>query len=29
MTAMTPCDYGVHILCCQDCECPCHTEDSE
>lgn len=23
----TPCDAGVHVLCCHDCVCDCHTEE--
>lgn len=23
---VTPCDYGVHVLCCHDCDCDCHEE---
>lgn len=22
----TPCDAGVHVLCCHDCTCTCHDE---
>jgi hypothetical protein len=25
--AATPCDAGVHVLCCHVCECPCHLHD--
>jgi hypothetical protein len=26
-TDPTPCDAGVHVLCCHDCPCPCHEHD--
>lgn len=25
----TPCDYDVHVLCCHDCSCTCHTDEEE
>lgn len=25
----TPCDSGVHVLCCHDCNCDCHEEEGE
>jgi hypothetical protein len=25
--AATPCDAGVHVLCCHDCDCPCHQDE--
>lgn len=24
----TPCDYGVHSLCIDECACACHEEDA-
>jgi hypothetical protein len=23
----TPCDAGVHVLCCHECACDCHEAD--
>ena len=25
----TPCDSGVHVLCCHPCSCDCHEDDGE
>jgi hypothetical protein len=26
-SSATPCDMGVHVLCCHECECDCHQDD--
>jgi hypothetical protein len=26
-TMATPCDAGVHVLCCHECTCDCHEAD--
>jgi hypothetical protein len=23
----TPCDLGVHVLCCSECTCDCHQDE--
>jgi hypothetical protein len=23
----TPCEVGVHVLCCSECHCLCHDEE--
>jgi hypothetical protein len=26
-TLETPCDAGVHCMCCHECSCDCHEDD--
>jgi hypothetical protein len=26
-SSTTPCDAGVHVLCCHECTCACHQDD--
>jgi hypothetical protein len=26
-SSATPCDAGVHVLCCHECDCDCHQDE--